>query len=314
MSPAQRNVPTPSGSPAAARPASRSRRLRAAFLAWSFARLGALFGGRDWPTAQRWGRRLGAAAWRVSRRDRGRAIEHIGIAFPELDDAGREDLARESFLHLGTTLGEALYLLRHDAAEVARRVRVEGWEHVEQARAAGKPVLILTGHCGNWELLAATINGRQLGMSVVARQLDEPELDALLVGLRARFGTPTIARGTPGAARALLRALRGGGALGMLIDQDTKVDGVWVPFLGRPAFTPVGAADLALRFGCAAIPAFIERLEDGSHLARFAPALELPPDPAQATAAMTRPIEAQIRRVPAQWVWLHRRWRRQPPA
>jgi KDO2-lipid IV(A) lauroyltransferase len=283
-------------------------------LAWLLARLATLFGGRDWATAQRWGRRLGAAAWRVSRRDRRRAIDHLGIAFPELDDAGREKLARESFLHLGTTLGEALYLLHHDAAEVARRVHVDGWEHVEQARAAGKPVLIITGHCGNWELLAATINGRGLGMAVVARQLDEPELDKLLVGLRARFGTPTIARGTPGAARALLRALRGGGALGMLIDQDTKVDGVWVPFLGRPAFTPVGAADLALRFGCAAIPAFIERLEDGSHGARFAAPLELPLDPAQATAAMTRPIEAQIRRVPAQWVWLHRRWRRQPPA
>ncbi len=283
-------------------------------LAWFLARLATLFGGRDWTTAQRWGRRLGAVGWRVSRRDRGRAIEHVGIAFPELDAAGREALARESFLHLGTTLGEALYLLRHDAAEVARRVRVEGWEHVEQARAAGRPVLILTGHCGNWELLAATINGRGLAMSVVARQLDEPELDTLLVGLRARFGTPTIARGTPGAGRALLRALRGGGALGMLIDQDTKVDGVWVPFLGRPAFTPVGAAELALRFGCAAIPAFIERLEDGSHLARFAAPLELPADPAEATGVMTLPIEAQIRRVPAQWVWLHRRWRRQPPA
>ncbi len=234
-------------------------RLRAAALAWILERLASLFGRRDWATAQRWGARLGAAAWRLSRRDRRRAIDHIGIAFPELATAEREALARRSFLHLGTTLGEALYLMRHDAAELARRVRVEGWDNVAKARAAG-PVLIVTGHCGNWEMLAATINGHGLRMSVVARQLDEPELDSLLVGLRARFGTPTIARGTPGAARALLRALREGGALGMLIDQDTKVEGVWVPFLGRPAFTPVGAAELARRFRCAVIPASIERL------------------------------------------------------
>jgi KDO2-lipid IV(A) lauroyltransferase len=142
-------------------------------------------------------------------------------------------LARRSFLHLGTTLGEALYLLRQPASEIGKRVRVEGWEHVERARAAGHPVLVVTGHCGNWELLAATINSRGLGMAVVARQLDEPQLDMLLVGLRARFGTPTIARGTPGAARALLRAIREGGALGMLIDQDTKVEGVF-SFLGQP--------------------------------------------------------------------------------
>ena len=305
--------------PPAARPSpvrrahhSVKRRWRAALLAWSFARLAAVFGGRDWPTSQRWGRRLGALAWRLSRRDRRRALEHLTIAFPERSAARREALARGSFLHLGATLGEALYLLRHDAAEVARRVRVEGWEEVERCHAAGRPVLIVTGHCGNWELLAATINGRGLGMSVVARQLDEPELDALLVGLRARFGTPTIARGTPGAARALLRAIRDGGALGMLIDQDTKVEGVWVPFLGRPAFTPVGAAELALRFDCAVIPAFIERLDDGAHLARFYPPLALPADSTAATAAMTAPIEAQIRRLPEQWVWLHRRWRRQP--
>jgi KDO2-lipid IV(A) lauroyltransferase len=276
--------------------------------------LAAIFARGSWASAQRWGGRLGALGWRLSRRDRRRAIEHVGIAFPELAAAERRELAQRSFVHLGTTLGEALYLMRRDAAEVERRVRVEGWEHVAQEREAKRPVLIVTGHCGNWELLAATINGRGLGMSVVARQLDEPELDGLLVGLRARFGTPTIARGTPGAARALLRALRQGGALGMLIDQDTKVEGVWVPFLGRPAFTPVGAADLALRFGCAVIPASIERLADGSHLARFHPALDLPADPTAATAAMTEPIEAQIRRVPEQWVWLHRRWRRQPAA
>ena len=310
---------SPSDRPAAlasvAPPQKRRRRSsgrREAALAWLLDRLAGWFGRRDWAAAQRAGARLGALGWRLSRRDRARAVEHVGIAFPELGPEARLALARASFVHLGTTLGEVLHLMRRDAEDVARHVRVEGWEHVERARAARRPVLIVTGHCGNWELLAATINGRGLGMAVVARQLDAPQLDKLLVGLRARFGTPTIARGAPGAARALLRAVREGGALGMLIDQDTKVEGVWVPFLGRPAFTPVGAAELALRFRCAVIPTFIERLADGSHRATFGAELPLPDDPTAATAAMTATIEAQIRRVPEQWVWIHRRWRRQP--
>ena len=120
-------------------------------------------------------------------------------------------------------------------------------------------------------------------------------------------------RGSEGAARQLLAALRKGGALGMLIDQDTKVDGVWVPFFGRPAFTPVGAAKIALRQNTAVIPTFIERLEDGRHLATFHPPLDLPDDPTEATALMTTKIEEQVRRRPEQWVWRHRRWRRQPP-
>jgi KDO2-lipid IV(A) lauroyltransferase len=174
--------------------------------------------------------------------------------------------------------------------------------------------MILTGHCGNWELLAASLNAHGLGMAVVARELEDPGLQELLLALRERFGTRTIVRGTRGAARELLGVFRGGGALGMLIDQDTKVDGVFVPFFGRAAYTPVGAADLALRFDAAVLPTFIERLPDGSHLGRIEPALALPTDPTEATALMTARIEAQIRRVPEQWVWLHRRWRRSPPA
>ena len=98
----------------------------------------------------------------------------------------------------------------------------------------------------------------------------------------------------------------------MLIDQDTKVDGVFVPFFGRLAWTPSGAADLAARFDAAVLPTFTERLADGSHVARIQPAMDLPADPTAATAAMTERIEAQIHRVPEQWVWLHRRWRTRP--
>ncbi|MEO7794558.1 MAG: lysophospholipid acyltransferase family protein, partial [Thermoanaerobaculia bacterium] len=176
------------------------------------------------------------------------------------------------------------------------------------------PIVIVTGHCGNWELLAAALNQRGLGMLVVAREIDEPGLQTMLLDLRARFGTRTIVRGTPGAARALLGALRGAGALGMLIDQDTKVEGVFVEFFGRPAWTPVGAAELALRFDAVVLPTFIVRRPDGTHEATIHPELALPAAPTAATALMTAAIEAQIRSHPEQWVWLHRRWRRQPKA
>jgi KDO2-lipid IV(A) lauroyltransferase len=268
----------------------------------------------DWSDAQRFGRAVGATAWRLARRDRRRTLEHLAIAFPERDLAERSRLGRASFLHFGTMLGESLWLASRDAAELRRRVELSGWDEVESARAARQPILILTGHCGNWELLAAALNARGLGMAVVARELDDPGLQGALLDLRARYGTRTIVRGSPGAARELLRTLRAGGALGMLIDQDTKVEGLWVDFFGRPAWTPSGAAEIALRFGAAVLPTFIERLADGSHRAAIGAALELPADPLAATQRMSEAIEAQIRRVPEQWVWMHRRWRRQPPA
>ncbi len=234
------------------------------------------------------------------------------LAFPELSVGERKALAERCFVHLGTLLGECLHLRHCAPEELSLHVTLEGWEHIEAARAQRRPIVIVTGHCGNWELLAAALNARGLGMLVVAREIDEPELQTMLLDLRARFGTRTIVRGTPGAARALLGALRGAGALGMLIDQDTKVEGVFVDFFGRPAWTPIGAAELALRFDAAVLPTFIARRADGSHRAAIHPELTLPTDSTAATALMTAVIEAQIRSHPEQWVWLHRRWRRRP--
>jgi KDO2-lipid IV(A) lauroyltransferase len=272
----------------------------------------ATLGRLPWATAQRVGRAIGSLGWTLSRRDRRRTLDHLALAFPEMPEVDRRRLGRDCYRHHGTTLGECLHLFHRDCAFVKSVAEVRGWEEIEKARAAGKALLLFTGHCGNWELLGAAVNCRGLGMAVVARPLDEPIQQRLLTGLRERFGTPSIARGSEGAARQLLATLRRGGALGMLIDQDTKIDGVWVPFFGHPAFTPVGAAKIALRQNTAVIPIFIERLENGRHIVSLQPALDLPDDPTEATALMTAKIEEQVRRRPEQWVWMHRRWRRQP--
>jgi KDO2-lipid IV(A) lauroyltransferase len=291
---------------------SRLRSLRGRLLGTLLGGFGRWLGRRELATAQRLGRAIGRLAWWFGRRDRRRALDHLTVAFLERSPGERRRLARLSFLHLGATLAETLRLAGGDCAEIDRIVDVEGWERVEALRVAGRAIVILTGHCGNWEMLAALINCRGLAMAVVGRRPEEPGLQAMLLGLRRRFGTETIERGEAGSARRLLATVRGGGALGMLIDQDIRAESVFVPFFGRPAHTPVGAAKLALRLDAVVVPAFIERLPDGRHRAVFHPPLDLPPDPTGATAAMTRTIEEQIRRVPEQWVWLHRRWRRQP--
>ena len=281
--------------------------------------LGALLGGlahglarRRLATVQRVGRVLGRLTWLLGRRDRRRALAHLALALPGLDDAGRRAIAWGSCLHLGMNLTETLHLLGADCGGVEGTVDVEGWETVAALRAAGRPVMILTGHCGNWELLAALTNCRGLGMAVVGRRLEETVLQDLLLAVRNRFGTETIERGEAGAARRLLGVFRDGGALGVLIDQDIRAESVFVPFFGRPAHTPVGPARIALRLGAAVVPTFIERRPDGRHRAVFHPPLVLPDDPLGATAAMTAAIEEQVRRVPEQWVWMHRRWRRRP--
>lgn len=306
------NAPARESSLRGTRPAvSRGRLARARVIAVATRLLAALFRLLPWRAAQAVGRPLGRLAWRFSRRDRYRMMEHLALAFPERPRAELERLCRDCYAHLGTTATEILWLFTRDCRAVLRHTEMEGVDRVRALRESGRPLLLITGHCGNWELLAARVNCSGLGVTVVVRALDEPPLQRLVESFRGRFGTQAVERGEAGAARVLLRSLREG-TLGMLIDQDTRVDGVWVPFFGRPAYTPVGAARLALRRRAEVVPVFIERRRDGSHLLRFGSPLDLPDDEVEATALMTRTIEEQIRRVPEQWVWMHRRWRRQP--
>jgi KDO2-lipid IV(A) lauroyltransferase len=302
----------PSGSSSRGR--RRTSRLRASLLPGLVRLLAVLLGAVPRRAALAFGRAVGRLGWRLSGRDRRRALDHLSLALPELPEPERRRIGRASFLAQGMNVAELLHLLRRNAEdEMLPNLEVEGWENVEAARATRRPILILTGHCGNWELIAVVLRHGGLPPSAIARPADDPRIQELIVKIRHRLGTSTIARGTRGAARQILEVLRSGGAIAMLIDQDTKVDGVWVPFFGRPAFTPVGPAELAIKQDMRVVPSFIERRPDGSHLVRFLPVLPLPANPREATALMTAEIEKQIRRRPEQWVWWHKRWRRQPP-
>lgn len=291
----------------------RWRRLRSPLLGAAMWGGGRLFGSLPWTQAQALGRRIGRLASRIGGRDNRRMRQHLSIAFPELDGPGQDALALACWEHLGTSLGELLHLRYRDPAEANDHVEVHGFEVVEALRQEKRPILILTGHCGNWEMISAANRSHGLDLVAMGRASDERHVAETVTALRQHLGTTTIARGSSGSSRQMLKTIRRGGALALLIDQDIVTEGVWVPFFGRLAFTPTAAADIALRLGGAAVPTFAERLEDGSHRVTFYPPLELEDCCRGATATMTAAIEAQIRRRPEQWVWMHRRWRHRPP-
>jgi KDO2-lipid IV(A) lauroyltransferase len=255
---------------------------------------------------------LGALAWKGIGRRRRRTIENLATAFPEWTEAEHVEVARASFRHLGTSVAEMLHIRRRSPAEASSHVCVEGFEAIERVRASGRPILIVTAHCGNWELLATANHSHGLALVAMVRELESSAVQELALALRAHLGSEIIVRGDSSSARKLLKTLRSGGTLALLIDQDIDTEGVFVPFFGRLAFTPTAVSSLADRLDAEVVPAFCERNQDGSHLLRFHPAVELPDDPVAATALLTAKIEEQIRHRPEQWVWLHRRWRRRP--
>ncbi len=261
---------------------------------------------------------VGRLALSLGHRDRLRAADHLALAFPELDAAGRHELLRRTARHLGLMLAEVVWLWRAQPPEVEKLCSAEGFEHLEGALAAGRGAVLVTGHCGNWEMLNARLGVGGIPMTIAVREVYDPRINRLATALRARFGTEVVFRGKE-AGQLLNAGLARNRVLGLLIDQDIRsVPGVFVPFFGRPAWTPSGAALLALRKGVPVVPAFVHRRADGSHHATVHPPLDEPAgtnlrERVQAlTAAATATIEDQIRAHPEQWVWMHRRWRTRP--
>lgn len=272
----------------------------------------------------RWALRVGAGAgalgFRFAGSARRKALEGLAIAFPELSEAERLALARRNFSHLGACAAEICCYRQIDRD-------IESWVELPEAdrklladaMAEGKGVIFVSGHVGNFELLARRLAKEGYPSQTIAAETSDPRTTAFIERVRLSGGVKTVWRGRDGAARVLLRALHKGELLGMLIDQDTRVQGVFVDFFGRKAHTPRAAADLALRTGAALVCGFIARQPDGRHrlaLERIAalPTGDREADVVRVTQALTDAIEAAIRRQPHAWVWMHPRWKTRPPS
>jgi KDO2-lipid IV(A) lauroyltransferase len=265
-----------------------------------------------------WSERVGAVLFRVLRTPRRLALEHLRLAFGnELTEATRVRFARASFVNIARCFCEVAKI-DEIQARGETYFEVEGWEHAEAALAAGRGAVAITGHIGNWELLAAYLAHRGLRIGAIARRIYEPRLNQVLVDIRARHGVQTILRESPHATRDILEVLKAHGLLAMIIDQDTTAASVSVPFFGRSARTPVAAAALAVRRNLPVVAAFIQRRAGGGHRITILPPFSVPNsgdvkhDIRELTATFNRALEEQIRKNPAEWVWWHRRWRRAP--
>jgi KDO2-lipid IV(A) lauroyltransferase len=251
---------------------------------------------------------LGHFGWHVLWSYRRRALTNIAAAFPGWLPRRRRATIRAMFNHLGMTLVEMLWLPNLDAATCARTTTFEGLENLRP----GEGMIGITGHCGNWEWIAHAIALRT-PVTVLHRERDEPEMNRFITGLRANAGITTIDRGSTAAGREMIRALRSGSILAFLIDQNIRAESVKVPFFGRPALTPIGPARLAVRMGVPITRMFGERRGGKLHITILEPIfVSKDDDPVALTARLTADIEAQIRRVPEQWVWMHDRYRERP--
>lgn len=259
---------------------------------------------------------LGTLAYLVARAGARRAQTHLRSAFPEWDERRIARTARSMCVHLARSVFEFADLERSVEECLDSSRSREALDTLNEAMALGRGAIVVTGHIGNWELLAQSFSKAGYPTFCIAKPIYDPRFTRWIDQLRAIYGMRTLWRGDQGGYREIRRVFRNKGVLGILIDQDTRVAGDFVPFFGRPAFTPTAAATLHRRIGAPLLVGFHHRTPDGHVLTmkRFHASVPTshPAFDRIATAELTWELESAIRRHPEQWVWVHRRWRTRP--
>jgi KDO2-lipid IV(A) lauroyltransferase len=271
-----------------------------------------------WERACAIGEKLGALGYRPLG-IRKRVVEkQIAAAFPDLDHDAVVKLSRASYAHLGRTFIESALLDAIGRQGLLDLVEtIEGWEIVDDVMARGKGAVMVTGHIGNWELAGGYVAARGIPLDAIVRGMANPLFDAYVNKARQAIGMTVVHDSE--AVRRTPRSLRSGRAVAFVADQGVLgLASTFVPFFGRPAKTPRGAAVFALRFEVPVIFVVALRQPNG----RFRIVVEriearrtgdMDRDVDAVVATYTRHLEKWVRAVPAQYFWQHRRWRRQPP-
>jgi len=271
-----------------------------------------------WRRASEFGAKLGALGYSPLGIRRRVVERQIAAAFPGLSHDEVLAIARASYEHLGRTSIEAALLPTIGQEGVlALFDGVDNWGAVEKAMSAGKGLIFVTGHIGNWELAGAYVASRGIPLDVVARHMENPLFDRYLTSTRERIGMAVVHDSD--AVRRTPRALRGGRAVAFLSDQGVLgLASTFVPFFGMPAKTPRGPAVFALRFGVPVVFGCALRQPNGRYRMSFETVTvqdtgDRERDVDSIVAAYTKTLERWVRRAPEQYFWHHRRWRRQPP-
>ncbi|MEO6226882.1 MAG: LpxL/LpxP family Kdo(2)-lipid IV(A) lauroyl/palmitoleoyl acyltransferase [Thermomonas sp.] len=263
-----------------------------------------------WPLQRGLGGMIGWLALRLSRSRGEAARTNLSLCLPELDDAAREALLHDNFRDVGIGLFEFARAWWGNVAPMRRTARIEGLDILQVLQAEGRGVLLVSGHFMTLELCGRLLCDH-VPLAGMYRRYRSPVMEWAVMRGRLRYACAMFGNGD---TRAAIRHLKRGGFLWYAPDQDMRgKDTVFAPFFGIPAATITATHQFARLTGCAVVP-FFHRREGADYILRIGqPLAPFPTEDVVAdTTLVNAAIEAMVREAPSQYLWLHRRFKRQP--
>jgi KDO2-lipid IV(A) lauroyltransferase len=272
----------------------------------------------SWDGCRRTGAWLGLLLFHALKRRQQVAINNIQLAFPGVSDKRARQIARCSAQNFGMTFCEFLHLNAASPQSIRDYVIVEGEEYLNEGFDRGKGVILLTGHFGNWEALGARA-AQLFNIAAISRPTSNQGVQEHLNKIRQKINMDLIYPSE--GARPPLRFLRKNNALAILPDQYAGEHGLMLPFFGHRTSVWPSVSHMAMVSGATVVPSFGVRkkpwISNGKLIAKLSPGYQVFPgddkDKAvrEGTMRMVTELENIVRQYPEQWMWLHRRWRKE---
>jgi KDO2-lipid IV(A) lauroyltransferase len=265
-------------------------------------------------TAQRFGSLIGLTAYYLLVSRRSIAFDNLRHAFPEKPDAELRFIAKGSFRNFGISMVELLWFPKLTDELLNKLLQSDNFNKVKEATAKGRGLIVLSGHFGNWELIASGIARlNRLSFTIIVQRQSNRLVDEVINRQRCLYGNKVVQMGI--SIREILTTLQNGGVIAIAPDQSAPKEGVYVDFFGRQVATHQGPAVFALRCRSPILMGFLIRQNDGSYRCiieeidfsdihgKDNAAVE------QLTQRHTKCLEQYIRKYPDHWLWMHRRWK-----
>lgn len=264
------------------------------------------------------GKLLGSILLLVDVHDRRLVLRNLRFIHTDFSQKQIRQLCRRIFQHLGITFLETCQIATLSREDILARVRIFDEEHLLRALRENRGVVAITAHLGNWEMALQIASCYfKAPVTTVVRKAPFARLDRWLTHFRTRFGARVITK--DGALRDMMKVLRRGEILNLMVDQGRASDGVDVTFFGRKATATRGAPLVAIRCQSPVVLGSCVRAPDGELILKFYPPLDirrtgdLSADVQINAQIMSDAVEQAIREHPEQWCWNQRKWKRHHP-
>ena len=257
---------------------------------------------------------LGKAGFKYLHKYRDIAVSNLDEVFSDDHDRNIE-IARKVFSNLAKSGAEWIKFSSFDKDNIDRIItESHGFEYLEEALKGGKGAIIMAFHFGNWEFTTLYLTLKGYNGTIIAKKLYFHKYENFISDLRRKTGVQIMYRDE--SPKKVLKVLKGGGMIGLLADQDVdSVEGVFVDFFGKPAYTPIGPVKLGMVTGASILPTFVIRKDDDTFKFIIDKPIVLSrgdnpeEDALRYTQEWTNVLERYVREYPEQWVWIHKRWK-----